>query len=42
LPRIDEVATDVDGYEDAACVRQAANGVPVRKVLIAPVAGRKQ
>jgi aspartate carbamoyltransferase catalytic subunit len=41
LPRIDEVATDVDGYEDAAFVRRAAHGFPVRMALSAFVAGRE-
>jgi aspartate carbamoyltransferase catalytic subunit len=39
LPRVDEIATDVDGYEGAAYFRQAANGVPVRMALITLVAG---
>jgi aspartate carbamoyltransferase catalytic subunit len=39
LPRVDEIATDVDAYEGAAYFRQAANGVPVRMALLALVAG---
>lgn len=41
LPRVDEIATDVDGYEGAAYFRQAANGVPVRMALLALVTGRE-
>ncbi len=41
LPRVDEIATDVDTYEGAAYFRQAANGVPVRMALIALVAGQE-
>jgi aspartate carbamoyltransferase catalytic subunit len=41
LPRVDEIATDVDGYDGAAYFRQAANGVPVRMALLALVCGRE-
>jgi aspartate carbamoyltransferase catalytic subunit len=41
LPRVDEIATDVDAYEGAAYFRQAANGVPVRMALLALVAGQE-
>jgi aspartate carbamoyltransferase catalytic subunit len=41
LPRIDEVATDVDGYEDAAFVRRAAHRILVRMALSALAAGRE-
>jgi len=34
LPRINEIATDVDGYEGAAYFRQAANGIPIRMALL--------
>jgi len=40
LPRVNEIATDVDAYEGAAYFRQAANGVPVRMALLALVTGR--
>jgi aspartate carbamoyltransferase catalytic subunit len=40
LPRIDEIAVEVDGYEGAAYFREAANGVPVRMALLALVTGR--
>jgi aspartate carbamoyltransferase len=40
LPRIDEIAVEVDSYEGAAYFRQAANGVPVRMALLALVTGR--
>lgn len=40
LPRVNEIATDVDTYEKAAYFRQAANGVPVRMALLALVSGR--
>jgi aspartate carbamoyltransferase len=41
LPRVDEIATEVDGYEGAAYFRQTANGVPVRMALLALLAGRE-
>jgi len=34
LPRIDEIATEVDALPNAAYFRQAANGVPVRMALL--------
>jgi aspartate carbamoyltransferase catalytic subunit len=40
LPRVNEIATDVDSYEGAAYFRQAANGVPVRMALISLLTGR--
>jgi len=40
LPRVNEIATDVDDYGKAAYFRQAANGVPVRMALLALVSGR--
>jgi len=40
LPRVDEIAADVDVLPVAAYFRQAANGVPVRMALLAMVAGR--
>lgn len=39
LPRVTEIATDVDSYEGAAYFRQAANGVPARMALLALVCG---
>jgi len=41
LPRVDEIATDVDAYEGAAYFRQAANGVPVRMAIITLVTGQE-
>jgi aspartate carbamoyltransferase catalytic subunit len=41
LPRIDEIASEVDGYAGAAYFRQTANGVPVRMALLALLAGRE-
>ncbi len=41
LPRINEIAVEVDGYEGAAYFRQAANGVPIRMALLALLAGRE-
>jgi aspartate carbamoyltransferase len=41
LPRVDEIAIEVDSYEGAAYFRQAANGVPVRMALIALVTGQE-
>jgi aspartate carbamoyltransferase catalytic subunit len=40
LPRVDEIATDVDGLPGAAYFRQARNGVSVRMALIALVMGQ--
>jgi aspartate carbamoyltransferase len=40
LPRVDEIAREVDAYKGAAYFRQAANGVPVRMALLALVTGR--
>jgi aspartate carbamoyltransferase catalytic subunit len=41
LPRIDEIAREVDEYEGAAYFRQAANGVPIRMALLALVTGQE-
>jgi aspartate carbamoyltransferase catalytic subunit len=41
LPRVDEIAREVDAYEGAAYFRQAANGVPVRMALLALVTGQE-
>lgn len=40
LPRVDEIATDVDSLPGAAYFRQVKNGIYVRMALIALVAGR--
>ena len=37
LPRVNEIATDVDALPGAAYFRQAANGVPVRMALLSLV-----
>lgn len=39
LPRVDEIAEEVDSYEGAAYFRQAANGVPIRMAVIALLTG---
>ncbi|NPV71191.1 MAG: aspartate carbamoyltransferase [Firmicutes bacterium] len=39
LPRVDEIATDLDDYEGAAYFRQAHNGLPIRMALLALVTG---
>jgi aspartate carbamoyltransferase len=39
LPRVDEIATDVDGYSGAAYFRQAHNGLYVRMALLALITG---
>ena len=39
LPRVKEIARDVDQFEGAAYFRQAANGVPIRMAVIALVSG---
>ena len=41
LPRVGEIAPEVDAYEGAAYFRQVANGVPIRMALLALVAGRE-
>ena len=38
LPRVDEIAREVDEYEGSAYFRQAANGVPIRMAVIASLA----
>jgi aspartate carbamoyltransferase len=40
LPRVDEIATDVDDLVNAAYFRQAKNGVVIRMALIALVMGK--
>jgi aspartate carbamoyltransferase catalytic subunit len=40
LPRVTEIATDVDSLAGAAYFRQARNGVYVRMALIALVMGK--
>jgi aspartate carbamoyltransferase catalytic subunit len=40
LPRVDEIATDVDSLPGAAYFRQAHNGVYLRMALLALVMGR--
>jgi aspartate carbamoyltransferase catalytic subunit len=37
LPRVNEIATDVDALPGAAYFRQAANGVPIRMALLSLV-----
>mgnify|MGYP006303180533 FL=1 len=39
LPRVNEIATDVDGTPHAYYFEQSANGVPVRQALLALVLG---
>ena len=41
LPRVDEIATEVDDYEGAAYFRQAHNGLYVRMALLALVSGKE-
>lgn len=40
LPRVGEIATDVDALPNAAYFRQAANGVPMRMALLAMLLGK--
>jgi aspartate carbamoyltransferase catalytic subunit len=40
LPRVGEIATEVDAYEGAAYFRQTVNGVFIRMALLALIAGR--
>jgi aspartate carbamoyltransferase catalytic subunit len=39
LPRVDEIAREVDDYEGAAYFRQASNGGPIRMAVIALLTG---
>jgi aspartate carbamoyltransferase catalytic subunit len=39
LPRVEEIAKEIDHYDGAAYFRQAANGVPIRMAVIALVTG---
>jgi aspartate carbamoyltransferase len=39
LPRVDEIAREVDAYEGAGYFRQAANGGPIRMAVIALLTG---
>ena len=41
LPRLDEVAREIDNYEGSAYFREAANGVPIRMAIIALVTGNE-
>ncbi len=41
LPRVDEIATEVDSYKGAAYFRQVRNGVFVRMALLAMALGIK-
>jgi aspartate carbamoyltransferase len=41
LPRVEEIAREIDAYEGAAYFRQAANGVPIRMAVIALVTGNE-
>ena len=40
LPRVDEIDKSIDNTQHAAYFEQAANGVPVRKALLALVLGK--
>jgi aspartate carbamoyltransferase len=42
LPRVDEIATEVDSYSGAAYFRQAHNGMYLRMALLGLVTGRAQ
>lgn len=42
LPRVDEIATEVDSYEGAAYFRQAHNGMYLRMALLGLVSGQAQ
>ena len=42
LPRVDEIASEVDEDHRSRYFQQASYGVPVRQALIALVSGRKQ
>ena len=41
LPRVNEIATNVDSTEQAYYFQQAQNGVYVRQALIAAILGLK-
>jgi len=42
LPRVNEIATDVDNLPGAAYFRQMKNGVYIRMALLAMIAGKIQ
>ena len=42
LPRVDEIATEVDSYAGAAYFRQAHNGMYLRMALLGLITGRVQ
>ncbi len=42
LPRVDELAYDIDGDERSMYFKQAARGVPVRMALLAALLGEKE
>jgi len=42
LPRVNEIATDVDNLTGAAYFRQMKNGVYIRMALLAMIAGKIQ
>jgi aspartate carbamoyltransferase catalytic subunit len=42
LPRVNEIATDVDTLPGAAYFRQMKNGVYIRMALLAMIAGKIQ
>jgi aspartate carbamoyltransferase catalytic subunit len=42
LPRVNEIATDVDTLPGAAYFRQMKNGVYIRMALMAMIAGKIQ
>lgn len=41
LPRVDEIAKDVDGTKYAVYFQQAKNGIPVRQAIICKLLGKK-
>ena len=41
LPRVDEIDKSMDETEHAIYFEQAANGIPVRKALLALLLGKK-
>jgi aspartate carbamoyltransferase catalytic subunit len=39
LPRVDEISKDLDDTPQAAYIRQAGNGIPIRQAILALVTG---
>lgn len=41
LPRVDEIATAVDGFQGKACLQRAVSGAPAGTALLASISSRE-